>query len=132
MKPCKKCKEIKSASEFYPSTCEKYLSPCCKPCHIQNNKEYTNKNKALQLNRMALCRARKYNRVPPWIDNANNFNKLYEKSVKLSESGINYEVDHIIPLKHPLVSGLHVPWNMHIITDAENIVKLDTWDGTRD
>lgn len=35
----------------------------------------------------------------------------------------NEEVDHIVPLKHPLVSGLHVPNNLEPIDKKENQKK---------
>lgn len=49
---------------------------------------------------------------------------FYKESSKLSrETGIPYEVDHIIPLQGEIVSGLHVPWNLRVVTKEENRKK---------
>jgi 5-methylcytosine-specific restriction endonuclease McrA len=42
---------------------------------------------------------------------------------KTIETGIVHVVDHIIPIGHKDVTGLHVPWNLRVITDAENKSK---------
>src|SRR5260221_13742651 len=40
-------------------------------------------------------------------------------------------LDHIIPLKNPLVCGLHVPWNIQYLTASENSKKNNSFDGTK-
>lgn len=42
------------------------------------------------------------------------------------------QVDHIIPRNHPDVCGLHVPWNLQVITSDVNSIKSNLWDGTMD
>lgn len=42
------------------------------------------------------------------------------------------EIDHIIPLNHPEVCGLHVPWNLEPIDRELNHTKTNNWDGTMD
>lgn len=58
---------------------------------------------------------------------------FYQEAKRLElVTGIKYEVDHIIPLKGKLVSGLDIPENLQVLTRSENRTKNNQFDGTND
>lgn len=58
-------------------------------------------------------------KIPPWVA-ITDFVPLCRKALKL---GPEYVLDHVIPLKHPLVCGLHVPANLRVVRRATNDKK---------
>lgn len=64
---------------------------------------------------------------PIWA-NKDIINNIYKTANELSDkTGIIYEVDHVIPVKHPLVCGLHVEHNLQIIPRANNRKKSNNF-----
>jgi 5-methylcytosine-specific restriction endonuclease McrA len=43
------------------------------------------------------------------------------------ETGVTHEVDHIVPLKGRNVCGLHVWWNLQVLTADDNRRKKDSY-----
>jgi 5-methylcytosine-specific restriction endonuclease McrA len=61
--------------------------------------------------------------TPKWADQG-EIDRIYARCRYVTRrTGIKHHVDHIIPMTHPLVCGLHVPENLQIITASENSKK---------
>lgn len=89
-------------------------------------KLYAQNNKARRTFNQAKRRIAKLNRTPKWLSEfqLQEIKSFYEKAAELTEkTGIPHEVDHILPLQAKEVSGLHVPWNLQILTKSENSRK---------
>lgn len=88
----------------------------------------------------ALTSARKRrhrNATPKWLPTEEKLaiRNLYLQAMELTRlTGERYVVDHIVPLISDEVCGLHVPWNLRVITQEENLKKsnklLDTPSAT--
>lgn len=71
-------------------------------------------------------------RRPNWLseDDAWMISEVYElAAVRTELFGFSWHVDHIVPLKGKLVSGLHVPHNLQVIPWVENLRKGAKFDG---
>ncbi len=109
------------------------------------NKNYYQKNKESVLNRVlsyrksnldryrllgAERRSRKRTATPRWITPAlrQEMLSVYLMARRLTQvTQIKHEVDHIVPLQHPKVCGLHVPWNLQILTKTNNASKSNLY-----
>lgn len=66
--------------------------------------------------------------VPDWVSGPYwvEIQKLhYWKKAWTLATGVEHVVDHDIPLNHPHVCGLTVPWNLRIVTREQNAAKAD-------
>ena len=71
-------------------------------------------------------RRRHKNATPSWLsaEQKAEIRMIYKEAVRLcGEVPKSYAVDHIVPLMGKEVCGLHVPWNLQILTAAENFKK---------
>jgi 5-methylcytosine-specific restriction endonuclease McrA len=96
-------------------------------------KKYKVANPDLYKELVSVRRRRFRDATPPWLSAKQKLEIRfhYRLAIALSRSTkIPHAVDHIIPLQGESVCGLHVPWNMEVITQEENLKKsnkvLDT------
>ena len=64
---------------------------------------------------------------PDWCADHPGFKVIYKEAERRRNAGEDVQVDHIVPIINPPVSGLHVPWNLEIIGKAENLSKGNRW-----
>jgi hypothetical protein len=90
----------------------------------QQNKQYLN----------FLCQKRKIsllNRTPSWLTEEDLWmiEEVYQfAAYRTQQFGFTWHVDHIIPLRGKIVSGLHVPTNLQVIPQIENQRKTNKFE----
>jgi len=86
-------------------------------------KAWEQENKGRRKAIKAKYRAQLLNATPKWA-NMEKILQIYKDCAKIEkETGLKYEVDHIIPLQGKIVSGLHVDTNLQILLMVENRSK---------
>lgn len=76
--------------------------------------------------RTNLRRKRFRQATPPWLSptDRDKIKQIYLQAQQMTNlTGERYTVDHIVPLNGELVCGLHVPWNLEIVTHRANCKK---------
>jgi 5-methylcytosine-specific restriction endonuclease McrA len=135
-KYCTKCEQVKKLS-LYSADKNSWnkLFAICKECDSKRGVKYYDANKEklkesylvwyennshIRTAYQAKRRAIKKQATPKWLDLAQKKEIiLLYKTAKEN----NMQVDHIVPLKGKYVSGLHVPWNLQLLSIEANIKK---------
>ena len=92
-------------------------------------KRYTKENRSKVNAIKAKYRAARHNATPDWLtrEHLKEIEEFYILAKELAwlNGGEILQVDHIVPLQGKDVCGLHVPWNLQILTKAENVKKFN-------
>ena len=147
LKHCYKCSNWKELGKFNKdSSRSDGFESLCKKCKAFNNKlHYNNNIEQYKLNhknhyennkptyneRSVKRRLLKMQRTPTLLSKKQRSEVIfiYELCKTITElTDIKHHVDHIVPLQGKKVSGLHVPWNLQILTAKENLEKSNRWE----
>ena len=97
------------------------------------NKKYRSENSALGAAKTARYRAAQAQRTPKWLteDDLWLIEQAYElAALRTKALGFIWDVDHVVPLRGKLVSGLHTPNNLRVIPASTNRSKRNTFEVT--
>lgn len=87
--------------------------------------QWGRENAALVAEKNMRRHAGKIQATPKWA-NRERMVEFYKEAERLTaETGIQHHVDHIYPLQGKIVCGLHCEANLNVITQFENIQKLN-------
>lgn len=92
----------------------------------QYKTKYKEQNPELYKALVSVRKRRHRNATPAWITKEQKLamRQLYLQAQQMTQiTGERYVVDHIVPLISDEVCGLHVPWNLRVITQEENLKK---------
>ena len=89
--------------------------------------KYDSNNKGKTNARTAKRRAAKIERTPPWLTQQHfaDIQSFYDWATYLEGP---HDVDHVVPLQGKFVSGLHVPWNLEVLSRADHATKGNRFD----
>ena len=76
-------------------------------------RDWRERNLAICAHHASLRKARILQATPPWVD-LEEIKEIYRQCPE------GHHVDHIMPLVHAKLCGLHVPWNLQYLPASEN------------
>ena len=94
--------------------------------HSLNNKLWKKLNPSMNTKNSSAKRAKKLQATPNWLTAIHHaqIQEIYDVAAAITvQTGIKHHVDHIFPLQGVNFSGLHVPWNLQVIPEFDNLSK---------
>jgi 5-methylcytosine-specific restriction endonuclease McrA len=140
-KYCSNCEQVLETMSFSSNkTIWNRLSPICKNCDNERGAEYKknhkkqakaaydiwySNNKHIRAAATAKRRAATKQAIPIWLteEHLAAIVNIYKVA---REKGL--QVDHIVPLQNNNVCGLHVPWNLQLISSEDNLRKSNKYN----
>ena len=93
-----------------------------------SSNKYRQNNLSYYAAKRAQRRSAQLERTPPWVE-PSSMEGMYSLARRLTDlTGVQMEVDHIVPLQGELVSGLHVPWNLQLLPQSTNRKKGNRYE----
>lgn len=94
--------------------------------HSLNNRTWKKLNPSKNAKNSSAKRAKTLQATPNWLTAIHHaqIQEMYDVAVaKTMQTGVKHHVDHIFPLQGKNFFGLHVPWNLQVIPELDNISK---------
>ena len=119
----KKSKEISVYMSYWREKNKEHVTSYSKQYRDSNKEKYA-----------FLCQKRKIDtmrRTPAWLtqDDLWMIEEAYSlAALRTKTLGIQFHVDHVLPLRGKKVSGLHVPMNLRVIPAIENMRKTNKFE----
>lgn len=121
---------VKEAKSMWYEANKEQVINAAKTRPVEQLRAYRNtwkENNKTQVRADTKARRRKHREATPkWLSRKqkSEIRQLYQIAITMTQTtGEQYVVDHIVPLRSHEVCGLHVPWNLRVITQEENLKK---------
>jgi hypothetical protein len=130
---CTQCKRIRRAAYTAERSAEENAKRAAyyqanRAAELARKARYNIEQRALRTATENMRRARKLQAVPPWFGELDEL-VMDEASdlafLRWEQTGIDWHVDHMIPLQAKKASGLHVAANIQVIPQKLNSRKLN-------